>query len=189
MEIVNILPFHILNIRRWYREHSEFHVRITTIQTCDLLVETSFVLYTMAIWEVRGITLLLRVGALWRCYDGHFFEVPPLASDALLTTLHPILENVLLQTVDHFEISFLGSPFSWLEKRRNLMEWDLYCTMAVLMGFQWSTFSKPNTEFISDLAPCDFFGAFPNMERELWGKKLRSDQRSAARNWEVGGAL
>jgi hypothetical protein len=24
-----------------------------------------------------------------------FFEVPPLASDALLTTLHPLLENVL----------------------------------------------------------------------------------------------
>jgi hypothetical protein len=35
---------------------------------------------------------------LWRCGDGLFFEVPPLASDALLTTLHPLLENVL-QTV------------------------------------------------------------------------------------------
>jgi hypothetical protein len=43
-----------------------------------------------------------------------FFEVPPLASDALLTTLHPLLENVL-QTVDHFEIC-LGAPFSWLKK-------------------------------------------------------------------------
>jgi hypothetical protein len=30
--------------------------------------------------------------------DGLFFEVPPLASDALLTALHPLLENVL-QTV------------------------------------------------------------------------------------------
>jgi hypothetical protein len=30
--------------------------------------------------------------------DGLFFEVPPLKSDALLTTLHPFLENVL-QTV------------------------------------------------------------------------------------------
>jgi len=30
---------------------------------------------------------------LWRCGDGLFFEVPPLASDALLTTLHPLLEN------------------------------------------------------------------------------------------------
>jgi hypothetical protein len=37
---------------------------------------------------------------LWRCGDGLFFEVPPLASDALLTTLHPLLENVL-QTVCH----------------------------------------------------------------------------------------
>jgi hypothetical protein len=35
-------------------------------------------------------------------------EVPPLASDALLTTLHPLLEN-FLQTVDHFEISYLWS--------------------------------------------------------------------------------
>jgi hypothetical protein len=37
-----------------------------------------------------------------------------LASDALLTTLYPLLEKVL-QTVDHFDISFLGAPFSWLE--------------------------------------------------------------------------
>jgi hypothetical protein len=43
---------------------------------------------------------------LWRCGDGLFFEVPPLASDAILTTLHPLLENVL-QTVDH--LKFLAS--------------------------------------------------------------------------------
>jgi hypothetical protein len=41
-------------------------------------------------------------------------------SGTLLTTLHPLLENVL-QTVDHFEISCLGAPFSWLEKPRNRM--------------------------------------------------------------------
>jgi hypothetical protein len=61
---------------------------------------------------------------LGRCGDGLFFEVPHLASDALLTTLHPLLENVL-QTVDHFEIPCLGAPFSWLEKPRNRMERDL----------------------------------------------------------------
>jgi hypothetical protein len=38
-----------------------------------------------------------------------------------------------------------------------------------------------------DLAPCDFW-AFPTMKRELRGKKFRSDQRSAARFREVGGA-
>jgi hypothetical protein len=38
-----------------------------------------------------------------------------LAGDALLTTLHLLLENVL-QTVDHFEISCLGAQFSWLEE-------------------------------------------------------------------------
>jgi hypothetical protein len=35
--------------------------------------------------------------------------------DALLTTLHPLLKNVL-QTVDHFEISFLGAPFLMVGK-------------------------------------------------------------------------
>jgi hypothetical protein len=101
---------------------------------------------------------------LWRCGDGLFFEALPLASDALLTTLHPLLENVL-QTVDHFEISCLGTPFSWLEKPRNLTGRDLDCMADVLMGFHRSTFSKPNTEFNSYLVPCDFW-FFPTMKRE-----------------------
>jgi hypothetical protein len=80
---------------------------------------------TRAVCKVRRLTLLLRVGTLWRCGDGLFFEVPPLASSgALLTTLHPLLEKVL-QTVDHFQISCLGAPFSWLEKPRNRMGRDL----------------------------------------------------------------
>jgi hypothetical protein len=103
---------------------------------------------------------------LWRCGDGLFFEVPPLASDAFLTKLHPLLENVL-QTVDHFEISCIRAPFSWLEKpRRNSMGRDLDCMADVLMGFYRSTFSKPNTKFNSDLATCDLW-AFPTMKREL----------------------
>jgi hypothetical protein len=68
---------------------------------------------TSAICKVRGLTLLLRVRTLCRCGDGIFFDVPHLTSDALLTTLHPLLENVL-QTVDHFEISCLGAHFSLL---------------------------------------------------------------------------
>jgi hypothetical protein len=47
---------------------------------------------------------------LWRCGDGLFFEVPSLASDALLTTFYPLLENVL-QNVDHFEILASELPF------------------------------------------------------------------------------
>jgi hypothetical protein len=35
---------------------------------------------------------------MWRCNDGLFFKVPPLASDAILTMLHPLLKNVL-QTI------------------------------------------------------------------------------------------
>jgi hypothetical protein len=124
---------------------------------------------------------------LWRCGDGLFFEIPPLASEALLTRLHPVLENVP-QTVDHFEISFLGAPFSYLEKPRNRMGRDLDSMADVLMGFHRSTFSKPNTEFNSDLASCYFLGSF-NHERELRGMRFRSDQRSAARFRDVGGTL
>jgi hypothetical protein len=130
---------------------------------------------------------VLRVGTLWRCGDGLFFELPPLASDALLTTLQPLLEDVL-QTVDHFEISCLGTPFSWLEKPRNRMGRDLDCMADILMVFHRSTFSKPNTEFNSDPASCDFW-AFPTMKWELQGKKFRNDQRSAARFREVDGSL
>jgi hypothetical protein len=46
-----------------------------------------------AVWKVRGLTLLPRVGTLWRGGDGLFFEVRPLANDALLTTLRPLSEN------------------------------------------------------------------------------------------------
>jgi hypothetical protein len=99
---------------------------------------------------------------LWRCGDGLFFEVPPLKSDALPTKLHKLLESVL-QTVDHFEISFLGASFSRLEKPRNRMGRDLDYMADVLMGFHRSTFSKPNREFNSDLDPCDFW-AFPTMK-------------------------
>jgi hypothetical protein len=72
--------------------------------------------FTRAVCKVHGLTSLLQTGTLWRCGDGLFFEVPPLASDAILTTL---LKN-MLQTVDHFKIC-LGAPFTWLEKPRNCM--------------------------------------------------------------------
>jgi hypothetical protein len=91
------------------------------------------------------------------------------ASDALLTTLHPLLENVL-QTVDHFEISCLGAPFPLLEKPRNCVGQVLDCMADVLMGFNRSTFSKPNT----DLIPCEYW-AFRTMKREFRGKKFPSD--------------
>jgi hypothetical protein len=110
-----------------------------------------------------------------------------LANDALLTTLHPLLAN-LVQTVDHFEISYLRAPVSWLEKPRNRMGRDIEYMADVLMGFHLSTFSKLNTKFNSDLTPRDYW-AFPTMKSELRGKKLRSDQRSAAHFREVGGAL
>jgi hypothetical protein len=52
---------------------------------------------------------------------------------------------------------------------------------------RWNT-PLEHPSYSPDLAPCDFW-AFPTMKRELRGKKFRSDQRSAARYREVGGAL
>jgi hypothetical protein len=54
--------------------------------------------------------LITLVGTLWRCGDGLFFEVPPLASNVLLTMLNPLLKN-MLQTIDHLKISCTGAPF------------------------------------------------------------------------------
>jgi hypothetical protein len=104
--------------------------------------------------------------------DGLVFEISPLAGDELFTTLHPLLENVL-QTARHFEISCLGAPFLWLEKPRNRMERDLNCMADVLMWFHRSTFPKPNTEFNSVLAPCDFW-AFPKIKKKIGSFEARN---------------
>jgi hypothetical protein len=134
---------------------------------------------TRAVCKDRGLTLLLRVGTLWRCGDGLFFEVLPLASDALLTTLHPLLENVL-RTVDQFEISCFGARFSWLEKHRNRMGQDLNWIMCSAWKKWIGRTPLEHPPYSPDLAPSDFW-AFPTMKRELRGKKFRSDQWSAAR--------
>jgi hypothetical protein len=65
-----------------------------------------------------------------------------------------------------FAASFrsLGAPFSWLKKPRSYMRRNLDCMGDVIMGFHQSTFSKPNTEFNSDLAPMRFLG-FSNHEK------------------------
>jgi hypothetical protein len=67
-----------------------------------------------------------------------------LASDALLTTLHPLIENVLQTVFRKFhEDSGAGgfdlrAPFLWLEKPINFMGRDLDCMADVLMGFHRS---------------------------------------------------
>jgi hypothetical protein len=90
-------------------------------------------IYTRAVCKFRILTFLLRVGTLWICGEGLFFEVLPLASNTVFTTLHPLLEYVL-RAVDLFEISCLGAPFSWLEKPRTCMGRYLDCMADVLMG-------------------------------------------------------
>jgi len=49
--------------------------------------------YMGTVCKVHGLTLLLQVRTLCTC-DVFFFKVHPLASNVLLTTPHPLLENV-----------------------------------------------------------------------------------------------
>jgi hypothetical protein len=125
--------------------------------------------HTRAVCKFRGLTLLLRVGNLWRCGDGLFFEVSLLTIDAFLTTLHPLLED-LLQTVDHFEISCPGTSFSWLENPRNRMGRDLDCMTDVLMGFHRYIFSS-RTQNSIQIRSMRFLG-FSNHEKSSEARNL-----------------
>jgi hypothetical protein len=111
--------------------------------------------------KIRGLTLLLRVGTLWRCGDGLFFEVPPLASDALVITLHPLLEHrVTVVLKEHF----LG----W---RRNLSgasalrDWKV--PMDAAHRDRWNPTRTSAIQYRS--RPMRFLGLF-NHERELRGQ-------------------
>jgi hypothetical protein len=69
--------------------------------------------------------------------DGLFFEVPPLASNALLTMLHPHLKNVLQTVCCKLQEGSGTGGFDlliWLEKPRNHMRQDLDCMVDVQKG-------------------------------------------------------
>jgi hypothetical protein len=85
-----------------------------------------------------------------------FFEVPPLASNALLTMLHLLLEN-MLQTVDDFKISCLRAPFSWLGKPRNHMVGDLNCILCSAWKKWICGTPLEHLPYSPDLTPCDFW--------------------------------
>jgi hypothetical protein len=120
---------------------------------------------------------ILRVGTFWRCGDGLVFQVPPLASGARLTTLRTFRNRA----ADRWSLrNFLPRSSLFMGgKARNRMRRDLDCMANVLMGFHWSTFSKPNPEFDLDFAPCNFW-AFSTMKRE-WSTVYSTFSKSG---WE-----
>jgi hypothetical protein len=140
-----------------------------------------------AVWKVRGLTSLLRVRTLWRCGDGLFFEVPPLAC-----TSYSAPPTSRKRVADRWSLrNFLPRSSFFIVGRAHKSHGvgrDLDFRADVIRAFHRSTFSYPDTESTSDLAPCDFW-AFPTMKMELRGKKFQSDQRSAVRFREVGGVL
>jgi hypothetical protein len=117
--------------------------------------------HTRAVGKFRGLTLLLQVGTSWGCGDGLFYEAPTLARDALLTTLHPLLQNVL-HTVDHFVIScLLRAPLLWSKKPRIAWGRDMDCMADVLMGLHRSTFTFPcRTQNSIQISPHAISGLF-----------------------------
>jgi hypothetical protein len=184
--------FWILNIRCLFQKCILLLSYWTLFGYSNVASECTFVCYwrisyMRAICKVCGLTLLLWVRTLWKCGDSLFFKVPPLAINALLAMLHPHLENEL-QTVDHFEISCLGASFSWLEKPRNSMDWDLNWILCLAWKNWLSGTPLEHLPYSPDLTPCDSW-AFPTMKKEVQGKKFQSDQQSAAHFWEAGRAL
>jgi hypothetical protein len=176
-----VVAFICMFVSLWLIPHPVVAITNVRIHGICVFVRAS------AVCKVHGLTLLLRIGTVWRCGDGLFFEVPPLENDALLTTLLLLLENVL-QTVDYFETSSLGAPCSWLEKPRSRMGRDLNWILCSAWKKWISGTPLKHPPYSPDLALCEFC-AFPTMKRELWGKKFRSYKRPAARLREVAGEL
>jgi hypothetical protein len=163
------------------------------------LLQRNFVLTNMSEYDSRMVRLLYIRGPFAKFMDSPYYSESALCGGVVTVSFSKYLPwkamkflqrstHFSRQTVDHFEISCIWAPFSWLEKSRNSMGRDLDFMADVLTEFHRSTFSKPNTEFNSGLTPCDFW-TFPTMKMELRGKKFRSDQWSAARFREVGRAL
>jgi hypothetical protein len=85
---------------------------------------------------------------------------------------------------------FLASelPLHGRKKPRNRMRRDLNWILCSAWKKWIGETPLEHPPYSPDLALCDFW-AFPTVKRELRGKKCWSDQRSAARFRELGGAL
>jgi hypothetical protein len=97
--------------------------------------------------------------------SGNFVEVRwrSLFRDALLTTLHPFLENEL-QTFDLFALSCLVAPFSRLEKPRNRMGRDPNWIPCSAWKNWIGETPLEHPSYSPDLAPLQFLG-FINHEK------------------------
>jgi hypothetical protein len=135
-----------------------------------LMRETSNITPVKVVCKVCELTLLLQVWTLWRFSNSLFFEVPPLASDALLTMLYPLLEIVLL-TIDDFNILCLRASFLWLEKPRNCLGRDLNW----ILYFAWKKWISEtpleHLPYSPDLAPMWFLG-FSNHEKGVLRQEI-----------------
>jgi hypothetical protein len=84
-----------------------------------------------------------------------------------------------MQTDDHFEISCLVAPFSWLNNPRNRMGRDLNRILCSASK-QWiGETPLEHPPYSPDLAPCDFW-AFPTMERN---SEVTNDLQHVFEKW------
>jgi hypothetical protein len=81
-------------------------------------------LCTRAVWKVRGLTLLLRVGTLWRCGDGLSSKYLPWQA------IH------FLQRSTHFSKTCLrpfAASFRWIVEQEVLTSWSLRARSSLFM--------------------------------------------------------
>jgi hypothetical protein len=133
------------------------------------LINITAPVYTRVVCKVRGSTILLQVRNLWRCDDGLFFEVPPLASDALLTTLHPLLETCCRPLMTS---KFLASKLPFHGWKSPEIAWGEICT--VWRMFYWGPLFPSRTQNSIQISPHAITGLFQPWKRS-----------SEARNFEV----
>jgi hypothetical protein len=133
-------------------------------------------------YEDRGQTLVLRVGTLWRCGDGPFFEVPPKhflqrSTHFSKTCCRPLITwNILPRS----SLSLVG------KKQRSLgARFELNSVFGLKRVDQWNSI---RTSPIQSRSRSMWFLGFSNHEKAAPGQ-FRNDQQSAARFREVDGAL
>jgi hypothetical protein len=128
----------LVGYRNWHLDRvgilQSAAARLLVPGACARALSVTFT-YTRAIWKVRGLTLLLRVWTLWRCGDDLFFKAPPLVSDAVLTTLHPLLEN-LNGVIRWVHELFIWSSYLLRHPKKCSFKTTLTQTMTTIRGMK-----------------------------------------------------
>jgi hypothetical protein len=139
------------------------------------------------VYKVHGLTLLLRVGTLWRCDDGLLIRSISLDKRCTSYNAPPISRkraadrSSLRNFLPRCSLFMVGKA-----QKSHGARSGLYGECS--NGIPPIHFFQAENRIQFRFPPCNFW-VLQTMKREFRGKKFRSDQRSAARFREVSGAL